>query len=92
MKNQWTINEKQRTPIKNNEQPLFLKVYGKPKPATIWKTNEQSMNTNENQLFLKVYGRPKPAKIWKTNKNQWTPMKINEQLMKNNCFKGLWEA
>ena len=45
MNNQWktmNTNKKQWTTI-------VLKVYGKPKPAKIWKTNEQSMKTNEHQ-------------------------------------------
>ena len=53
-KNQWTINEK----------PLFLNVYVKPKPAKIWKTNENNENqwkTHKHQLFLTIYGKPKPA-------------------------------
>ena len=63
MNNQWK-------PMNTNENQLFLKVYGRPKPAKIWKTNETSMKTNEQPLCLNVYGKPKPAKIWKTNENE----------------------
>ena len=82
--------------MKTREQPLFLKVYGKPKPAKIWKTNETSMKNNEHQwttneklLFLKVYGKPKPAKIWKTKEQS---MNTNENQWKTIVFKCLWEA
>ena len=41
--------------MKTNEKPLFLKVYGKPKPAKIRKNNEKSMKTNEEQMKIKCF-------------------------------------
>ena len=41
--------------MKTNDKPLSLKVYGKPKLAKIWKTNEQSMNTNEKQMKIQCF-------------------------------------
>ena len=49
-------NEHQWTSMKNEWKTIVLRVYGRPKPAKIWKTNEQSMKINENQ--------------WKTNEKQ----------------------
>ena len=86
MTNQWTTMNKQR-------KQLFLKVYGRPKPAKIWKTNQQSMKTNEktmkNNCFQRFMEGLNQLKYEKQMINQWKPMKNKLQTLVCKC---LWDA